>query len=313
MKKYSVVIVLAFVWAAYYYSLGISNKQISPFATGVFIRFFTFIILTAVMAAGGRIKQLKVEKRFVPRLALIGCMGFLLDITAFVGSRYGNPATGSILLKTDVIMIGIMSAVLYKQKLSGKEWTLVGIMLAGVSLVLGIQPGNISFHPTDICFLLSAFFVSVNAFLIKSVQRWGIPNNVIAYYNNFVTMIFFCGATAMAGAGGDLRASFGSLPLLTALAVGALGQFFVYIFYYRALQTLPVWNVKVVLLLIPIITLFYDFIFAGKTPSPTMLLGTVIVLTSAYLVIKIQSKKDDGSRADETKECDNRISAGSGR
>ncbi len=311
MKKYSVVIILAFVWAAYYYSLGISNKQINPFATGVFIRFFTFVILTMVMARGGKLKQLKVEKKFVPRLILIGCMGFLLDITAFLGSRYGNPATGSILLKTDVIMIGILSAVLYKQRLSAKEWTLVGVMLTGVALVLGIRPGNISFHPTDICFLLSAFFVSVNAFLIKSVQRNNVPNNVIAYYNNFVTMLFFCAATAIAGVGSDVTAAFGSAPLLAALAVGALGQFFVYIFYYRALQTLPVWNVKVVLLLIPIITLFYDFIFAKAVPTPTMLLGTAIVLTSAYLVIKIQSKKADGSKADETNECTFGISTGS--
>ena len=66
MKKYSVVVLLAFIWAAYYYSLGISNKLIDPFATGVFIRLLTFLILTMVMGAKGRLKALRVPRALLP-------------------------------------------------------------------------------------------------------------------------------------------------------------------------------------------------------------------------------------------------------
>lgn len=295
LKGYLNIVALAFVWAAYYYSLGISNKLISPFATGIFIRFVTFIVLTGVMLATGELKKLHVPKKLRLRLVLIGCMGFLLDITAFLGSRYGNPATGSILLKTDVIMIGLLSAVIYKQHLSKKEWGLVSMMLVGVALVMGISPTNISFRPTDIFFLLSAFFVSVNAFIIKSVQCDGVPNMVIAYYNNFVTLLFFAGAALCFGSLGDLYSIVGSSSLLTALIVGALGQFLVYILYYHSLEKLSVWIVKIILLLIPIITLFYDFVLTGAIPTPTMLLGVAIVLVSALLVIRIQSCKERGS------------------
>ncbi len=288
MKKYSVVVLLAFIWAAYYYSLGISNKLIDPFATGVFIRLLTFLILTMVMGAKGRLKALRVSQALLPRLVLIGCMGFLLDITAFLGSRYGNAATGSILLKTDVLMVGAISAVLYRQRFSGKEWGLVAVMLAGVALVLGIEPAHLSLQWADLFYLLSAFFVSVNAFIIKSVQKDHCPNDVIAYYNNAVTLVFFLGASLVTGALGDL-AAIASPPLLTALLVGGFGQFFVYVFYYQALERLPVWNVKIILLLIPVITLFYDFIVAGALPTPGKLAGMVIVLSSAVAVIRLQS------------------------
>lgn len=295
MKKYSVVVILAFVWAAYYYSLGISNKLISPFATGVFIRFFTFVILTVVMGVLGRLALLRVERRFLPRLAAIGCLGFLLDITAFLGSRYGNAATGTILLKTDVIMIGLISAVVYKERLSKKEWGLVAVMLVGVMLVTGVNPAHLTLNPSDILFLLSALFVSINAFVIKSVQRDGVHNNVIAYYNNLVTLFFFTVAALITGSGKDLLAAPGNSGLMLALTVGALGQFFIYIFYYRSLQTLPVWNVKIILLLIPIITLLYDLFFTGAVPGATQLAGTAIVLASAMLVIRVQSQKTNGS------------------
>lgn len=307
MKKYSVVILLAFVWAAYYYSLGISNKQISPFATGVFIRLCVFILLTAVLAATGQLGLLRVERRLLPRLALIGCMGFLLDITAFIGTRYGSSATGSILLKTDVIMVGLLSAALEKKRLSGREWMLTGTMLVGVALVLGIQPGNMALHPTDLCFLLSAFFVSVNAFLIRSAQREGVGNNVIAWYNNFVTLLFFAAALPLAGAAQDFAAAFRAPGLLAALAVGALGQFFIYIFYYRALRDLPVWNVKVVLLLIPLITMLFDLVFTGMRPAPSRLAGAAIVLMSAFFVIRIQNNTKEASHGDGTESAQRRL------
>lgn len=292
MKKYSVVIVLAFVWAAYYYSLGISNKLISPFATGVFIRFFTFILLTGLMLATRTMRKLKITNlRLLLLLCSIGCMGFLLDITAFLGSSHGNAATGTILLKTDILMVGLLSALIYKEKLTRREWLLSGVMLVGVFMVLGLNPFSLAFHLTDIFFLLSAFFVSVNAFLIKAAQKAGASNNVIAYYNNFVTMVFFVGAALLSGSMGDMALATANNSLLAALAVGALGQFFIYIFYYRALGTLPVWNVKVILLLIPIITLLYDYVLTGAVPDTTRIIGTLIVLGSAVLVIKAQSQK----------------------
>lgn len=288
MKKYSVVILLAFIWAAYYYSLGISNKLIDPFATGVFIRLLTFLILTVVMGARRRLKALAVPRSLLPRLVLIGCMGFLLDITAFLGSRYGNAATGSILLKTDVIMVGILSAVLYRQKFSRKEWGLVVLMLLGVALVLGVEPRNFTLQWADLFYLLSAFFVSINAFLIKGAQEKSCPNDVIAYYNNFVTLLFFLGASLVTQTLKDLE-QVRQPTLLMALLIGGLGQFFVYVFYYKALATLSVWNVKIILLLIPVITLGYDFVITGSVPTLGKLLGMVIVLLSAVAVIRIQS------------------------
>ena len=290
MKRYQSVLILAFVWAAYYYSLGISNKLIDPFITGVVIRCFTFLVLGLWFVFSRKINLLIVKRRQLPLLLLIGCMGFLLDITAFWGSKLGNAATGSILLKTDVVMVALLSIFIEKKRFSLFQWAMTFIMLTGVAVVLGLTPGAMAFHPSDLLFLLSAFFVSVNAFLIKAAQRQGVANLVIAYYNNNMTLVLFVICVLVTGTGGQFALIGHSPSLVSALLVGAAGQFFVYIFYYDSLKKLPVWNVKTILLLIPIITLLYDFCLKGSVPTPQMVMGAMVVLISAAIILFIEQK-----------------------
>ncbi|MCL2216920.1 MAG: DMT family transporter [Defluviitaleaceae bacterium] len=294
MKKYATVLFLSLIWAAFHFSLGISNRAISPFVTGVIIRLSVGVLLTLVMLFGGKIKHLAVPRKYLPRLLLTGVLGFLLDITAFLGSRWGNVANGTVLLKTDILFVGILSAILLKQHFPKKDWGFAAVMFVGAALVLGLTPGNFQFAAADSLYILSALFISINAFGIQSLQRDGISNMVIAWYNNIVVTFFFISTTLISGVTGD----FGTigLNLAPALAVGIAGQFFIFILYYKSLRELPVWIVKVILLLVPVAALFYEFIFTGEPPAPIRLVGTGLVLMSALFLIFSKYKKISDTR-----------------
>lgn len=294
IKPYGNVVLLAVIWSAYYAAVGVANKVLNPIVTGVFVRVFVFVLLTVVMAAKHTLADLKCDKKALPFLVLIGIMGFSLDITAFIGLRYASAGTGTVLLKTDIIFVSLASALIFKEKIDKLDWLFIVTMLAGVMLVMGINPFHLAFQVTDLFFIASAVCVSTNAFLIKHVQKIGkkpVSNDVIAYYNNGIAMIVFLVFLPILTKKGDISRIFSDKSILIALVIGGIGQFFIYVVYYKSLRQLPVWIVKTILLLIPVFAMVYDVIIWRQMPTVSHLIGTLITIGSAVMILWRQQPK----------------------
>lgn len=292
MKRYLNVVLLAATWAAYYVAASVSNKAVDPLVTGTSIRFITFILLTAVMTVGREIPLLTSPGRALPWLIAIGMCGFMLDITAFIGFKHSTSSIGTVLLKTDIIMVNLVSLVLYKSRLRACDWLYTVLMLYGIYILLGISPFDTNIKLTDILFVASAAFVTANAFLIKHVQTaYGVGDNVIAYYNNFVTMILFAAVSIISGKFSDASAITSDARLAFALGVAGVGQFLIYKLYYRNLRNLPVWVVKSILLLIPVFSAVADAALFGVEITPRQTIGSIMVVVSAALLIVGQRNK----------------------
>lgn len=297
MEKKSVVplLVLPLVWGCYYVASNASVEHMSVFSVGIVIRFVTMILLTVLMLTRGEMKALLDVDHVWPRLILIGILGFLLDVTAFIGLTLCPAGIGTVLLKTDILFVNLISVVVYHYRFSGKDWLFTLIMLGGVVLVMGVDFSRANMGGVgNIFFILSAMFVSINAFVIKSVQHDGIhpvSDNVIAYYNNFITMLFFI---AFAGAHGDIAqlAKIGRDRYLTvALLAASVGQTLVYLIYYHNLRNFPVWIVKVFLLLMPVVATVICFFLFGEKMIGSQYLGMAIILLGAAGILVEQGRK----------------------
>lgn len=295
MKKYFNVIWLALIWSMFYIITTSLNKQMSPLATGSSIRMVAVVALTLYMAFKKRLHLLGCSKKLIPLLVTIGCLGFLLDLTSFIGLQFSTAGTGTVLLKVDVIIVQIMSIIIYREKFDKLDWLLTFVMLAGVMLVMGVNPFAMTFQFTDLFFVLSAFFVSVNAFIIQKVQRIDAQltksddrtniNSVIAYYNNGVATLLFLIATLVMGQFSQVQTAYTTSPMLYLVIAGGIVQVLIYIFYYKALAKHPVWIVKTILLLIPVFTLIIETVYTRSLPAADKFIGTAIVLISAAIVI----------------------------
>ncbi len=298
MKSILLLLLLSVVWGAYYVATQKAVGLMSAFSVGIVIRFITMFVLAFLMQAGGKLGDLFRTKGVTGKLILIGVFGFLLDLTAFLGLALSPAGSGTALLKCDILFVNIISVVIYKYKFTRADWACSLVMLFGVFLVMGINFTSFNLgNAGNIFFILSALFVSINAFLIKSVQTSkinAVSDNVIAFYNNFITLILFTSAALLSGDIRLLSKIGGSAFLIIALLIASAGQSLIYVLYYYNLRRFPVWIVKVFLLLMPVAAALISYLAFGERLVPTQYAGMAVVLLGALGILLEQRKKNQG-------------------
>ena len=286
-RKYTLMVAgMVLSWSVYYaVSKVLVDRTGSALLAGFLLRSAALVFLTAQLLLDGSFRRLFHQGKAVLILLLIGLFGFLLDLFANLGYAGGSLSTGTALLKTDVLMVNLVTVILYKKKLYASDWLGTLIMLLGVLLVLGVELGGMEFHPTDLFFLLSAACVTANAFIIKTAQeKYHEDSDMISYYNNFVVLLLF---GCSAGLTGQLKAP--AFPadarfwLLAAL--GGLAQTGIYFFYYRNLKHFEVWLVKLYLLLMPVVSCLIGVFFLDEALTAKKLLGILVVLSGAAVIL----------------------------
>ena len=284
MKKNGAFLIAGMVlcWSCFYaVSKALVDATGSPLTAGFLLRAAALVFLTAQLVLDGNFSRLFRQGRAIPTLLVIGTFGFLLDLFANMGYAGGSLSTGTALLKTDVLMANLATVVLLRQKLYRSDWLGTLVMLAGVLLVLGVDPREMTFRPGDLFFLLSALCVTANAFLIKGVQaKYRTDADMISYYNNFVVLTLF---GVSASARGVL--SMPERALLPLILLGGLAQTGIYFFYYRSLARYEVWTVKLYLLLMPVVSCFIGVAFLHETLTARKLIGIAVVLLGAALIL----------------------------
>lgn len=288
-KGLAPLLILPVIWGGYYVASQRWVGYTSVFTSGVGIRLVTFVLLTVLMVKRGEFSLLFQTKGVLKRLLLIGTLGFLLDLTAFIGLSMSSAASGTALLKCDVLMVNVMSMLIYKQRFTWKAWGCTLVMLFGVFLVMGIDFTSFEIgNPGNVFFLLSAFFVSCNAFVIKSVQldeRSPTCDDVVAYYNNFVTLLYFTAASVIMGTLDQFGVVTREPRAALALALAGLGQTLIYVVYYYNLRNYPVWLVKTFLLFMPLVSTVVTFVLFGEVMVAAQYIGMAVVIAGALGIL----------------------------
>ena len=269
----------------------------SSFPSGLIIRVLTFFILIVMAAVSVRIRDLKPPPpRMMLVMVLIGLLGFLLDFTAFLGLRYSSAGGGTVLLKTDVLMAAVISAVVFKEKFRLWDIGAILMMFCGVLLTMNVFHLQMS-GVNDLFFILSAFFVTLNAFVIQWAlhhPKTPVKGMTIGFYNNFYAMLLFGIAVLVSGTGGDLAAGVTGDGVWAIALMAGFGQSFVYVFYYAALGRQPVWLVKVFLLLMPVFTTVIEtvaeLVTTGTTSMTWSRLGGMLLVLAGAAVLLLKKK-----------------------
>lgn len=287
LKDIGMIAGMVIAWTIYYavskYMVDATN---SPYAAGFLLRTAALVFLTVQLAVTDGFKDLLRQGRATVILVIIGVFGFLLDLFANLGyAAGGSLGTGTALLKTDVLMVNLLTVAIYHKRLYATDWIGSILMLFGVLLVLGLDFSALTFRPTDLFFLASAACVTANAFIIKTAQdKHSQKADTISYYNNFVVLLLFA---LFAVSRGDLAALKPSETpgFWWLVALGGLAQTGIYFFYYRNLKRHEVWVVKLWLLLMPVLSCIVGVLFLNEEPTVWKLVGIGVVLIGAGIIL----------------------------
>lgn len=273
-------------WSVYYaVSKLLVDLSGSVYLTGFLLRLAALVFLSTQLLANKGFSRLFHQGKAVFILLVIGVFGFLLDLFANLGYAGGSLSTGTALLKTDVLMVNIASVFIYKKKLYLSDWLGSLVMLLGVLMVLGVDPGELQFNVSDLFFIASALCVSANAFIIKTAQeKYHEDSDMISNYNNLVVLALFAVSCLFRGDFSMADAAFLESSWWLIL-LGGLGQTGIYFFYYRNLRRHEVWMVKLYLLLMPILSCFIGVFFLGELLTLQKLSGILIVLSGAVIIL----------------------------
>ena len=168
--------------------------------------------------------------------ALFGCFGCVVFGMRNVGIDLTNATTGSVVVRTEVAMVMLLSFVVLKVKPDVFGWIGAAMLFVGAYLSLDIKLGlaQTSRHGARRPLLASAAAIAINALIIKT-KFGGVSNSLTVGANSLVQTICFRRDHRLNGRVADRHvAAFADPGLVLAVGLGAA------LHLWRALPLLPV-------------------------------------------------------------------------
>jgi drug/metabolite transporter (DMT)-like permease len=243
----------------------------------------TLFALTLALATGARLVFVR------PRILwLRSIAGSLSMLTTFYALTRMDTSAVLTLTNTFPAWVAILSWPLAGEKPGGGTWAAVGIAVVGVALVtnaghLGVHPDAPPWLPPTAA-VCASFFTAVAMLGLNRLQGVA-PLAIVVHFSAVATL--FCTAGFFLfdrTTGTDRLADTDTLlPLLGVGATATVGQVFLTLAFSRGHAT----TVSVVGLSQVVMVMAAEAAFGWKTFTPTMLLGTLLVLgPTAWLMLR---------------------------
>jgi drug/metabolite transporter (DMT)-like permease len=253
--------------------------------------------LLAVLAALGSLPRLRVPRRSLPQLAVLGVVGAALIQWFYFEAIDRLPVGIAILLEfTGPVLVAVYARVVQRQQVGGSVWVALALSLVGLALVaevwtdtrldaVGLAAGMaaaaclatfllVGRHSSgSIDPLASAFwtFAFASLFWVPLEPVWRVDGSVLR------------GATSLGGRLDGL-----DVPVWVALgAVIVLGTLLPYLLDLAALAHLSATTVGAVGMLEPVVATVVAWAWLEQALSPAQVLGGVVILAGVGIALRV--------------------------
>ena len=289
---YAALALAILTWGLEYPLMKSVMDTLGPLGVGAVMFPIAAVLLGVQLALRGAFCRDRLpECRVFGRMFLIGLIGFVLNAAALLAIRFTSVTNTATLARTDVLFSLVLSALFFHEKVERSAWLMTPLMLAGICLMTGIFTNSLDIgNVGDGLILFSAFLVALNAYIIRHAAQQADPS-LIGFINTTVNGILFIAAVLFFTPAGEAVALLGrgfSNPV--ALTLGGLAALF-FTTYYIALRALPVWKVRLLMLLIPVVATLAGRIWLKETVSVIQVAGMVLICTGAAGVTIVKQSK----------------------
>lgn len=273
------------VWGASFVATKISLEYVAP-STVVWLRFTMGVMILGLAVALYNQFSLPIGRDW-GYFALLGFLGITFhQWLQSTGLLTAQATTTAWIITSTPIFIALLGFLVLGERLAWYQ--VAGIMLASLGVLLIVTKGNLSSLASglstrgDFLVLISA----VNWAVFSTLSRSGLkkhPATLMMFYVMtfgwlFTSVLFFVGPGVR---------EIASIPWDGWIAILFLGIFcsgIAYIFWYDALQVLPVAQTGAFLYLEPIITVIVAALLIREVILPATLIGGITIIIGVWLV-----------------------------
>ena len=288
IKNYLYIALAIAAWSFEYILIKAVAQQVSPLLSGAIIFVTAAICLYSfILSTRQQAESAKQISNNIGKILLIGIIGTGCNILWITGTASTAVANAAVLGRTDIIFSLILAITIFHEKISKRALLFVPLVIFGLFLLLKHRIGQVSFgNSGDYMILGSAFLLSLNAFIIKHSMK-NISGAALALGNCLINSLIFIGIQFFykprdCFAGCDYRT-------VGLLALCGVCSFIFFIGYYKSLKLFPVWEVRLLTLIVPVLVAFIGYIVFDSRLALPQLLGGILILFGAGAITVFNS------------------------
>lgn len=271
--------------AALWGIIGVWNRRLmagglSPYSIVVVRNCGGMVLLTAVMALRDR-PVFRVERRHLQYFFGTGVVSVVLfTVCYFSCQEICSLAVASILLYTAPAIVVVLSALLWRERVTKKKLLALGLTLVGCALVCGVFSGSLTVTGGGIALGLGAgfFYALYSIFGRYALAHYG-PMTVTVW-----TFVFAGAASLALVRPAELAALAQPSLALTAVGLVVCSTVLPYILYTRGLARVEAGKASILASLEPVVASVAGVVLFGEPMSPLTAAGIVCVLAGVYIL-----------------------------
>lgn len=271
--------------AALWGIIGVWNRRLmagglSPYSIVVVRNCGGLVLLTAVMALRDR-SVFRVERQHLKYFFGTGVVSVVLfTVCYFSCQEICSLAVASILLYTAPAIVVVLSAILWRERVTKKKLLALGLTLVGCALVCGVFSGSLTVTGGGILLGLGAgfFYALYSIFGRYALAHYG-PMTVTVW-----TFVFAGAASLALVRPAELAALAQPSLALTAVGLVVCSTVLPYILYTRGLARVEAGKASILASLEPVVASVAGVVLFGGPMSPLTAAGIVCVLAGVYIL-----------------------------
>ncbi|WP_130803451.1 DMT family transporter [Acinetobacter ihumii] len=274
LKLYFYIALVVMCWG--YSPVGVHSALVSY--SPEHIALLRFLIASAVLLVIALQKGIMIPKiRDLPLFLILGlCSVTLHHVLINTGQQYVTATASSILSQSIPLFTLIISALVFKDKISLKQSVCIVLGLAGAILVVSGDQGLILPNAHSLLILLAAMCWAIYFVLYK---KFNLPYDSIS----MMCYVIWFGTLPLLFYGSDLIAQMQDATWQANIAVVLLGLFpsaLAYLLWGYVLKHMPLMQASNFLYCTPLVAMLIAVLFLGERPSIYVLVGGLMIVGS---------------------------------
>jgi drug/metabolite transporter (DMT)-like permease len=231
--------------------------------------------------------------RFAPRgtggwIVLMAVIATTLTLLLFVSLRYTTATNQALLYRLDVVFVVLIGTVLGLERIGWRELLLLPVMLLGVAMVAEVRFSSLRGHMIgDLMVVAAALGLAADAFIVRHILRTldlGVVSLMIISLPGLGFLGFMLVENELATIGDRL---WNRQAWLWVVLLGLVNALFLPI-YYAVLCRMPIWRLRIWMLLAPPLVAVADRVFWHTQLSAGQFVGMGLVLLGLVGVIYLE-------------------------